>query len=41
MVENAYRVTLAGAFTPLLRAYFGNGQTVLAGLAIVLGISSG
>ena len=41
MVENAYRVTLAGAFTPLVAGLFWKrANSSGAGLAIVLGISS-
>ena len=41
MVENAYRVTLAGAFTPLVAGLFWKrANSSGAGLAIVLGVSS-
>ena len=41
MVENAYRVTLAGAFTPLIAGLFWKrANSSGAGLAIVLGVSS-
>ena len=41
MVENAYRVTLAGAFTPLVAGLFWKrANSSGAGLAIVLGITS-
>ena len=41
MVENAYRVTLAGAFTPLVAGLFWKrANSFGAGLAIVLGITS-
>ena len=41
MVENAYRVTLAGALTPLVAGLFWKrANSSGAGLAIVLGISS-
>ena len=41
MVENAYRVTLAGAFTPLVAGLFWKrANSSGAGLAIVFGITS-